>query len=203
MGYPSDVVASLLHEGEVVGLIMDLEGKPTLYNLRVETRELPNNLYEFSIGTANAEAAAGTGWSEVQNANNQWLVVPPQDNQLYQVFYGISPGYAQVYRANPANVSLGALRVPITIGGTTGYITGRQSPYWTPSSLSEFFTIKEMNPAFNGYHPYAIPASINVRMNFLVARYHVTLQPDSVTPKRKVTMGSAERLMLVPNWISS
>lgn len=201
MGYPQELMDRLLLEGQTIGLLMRLGNDEQQFNLRIKGREFPNNLREFSLGAATALDSAGTGVSEIQDSANRHLIVPEHEDTLYQVFYGINPSYARVFRYNPANTLRGQLRVVPTVTGDTGYLTGRDSPYQTPSAMTELFTIRDMNPGFLGYHPFGAPASITIRLNFFVIRYRAVKVPVSEGEDRVITMGGSENLVVAPNWI--
>ena len=193
MGYAANVASRLFDIGDIIGLYLRVEQKPTLLGFRVLGSEGPNNLYDFSLGAASALAAAGTGWSSVQDSASRYLIMPTTERVLYQIFYGVSPSHAWVYRAYPANQFRGGLVLPITIGGQYGYITGRESPRDAPQAVTETWTARDLTPAFIGYHPYGVPASLTVRMTFLIWRYDVEMiqMGPGALPKRKITVGGS------------
>ena len=200
---PADVTSKILNEGQIIALKMKVSDSITDFYLQVKTKEGPNDLLEFSLGSASAQAVAGTDWDEIQDSSNRYLLEPEHDRTLYQIFYGITPGYARVYRRYPSNVDRGSLLGTRTIGGQIGYINGWMSAAFTPSPLTEFFTIMGLHPSFLGYHPYLEPATITVRMNFFVIKYNVEVVALSQERKAKIitrTMGGVE-ILQAPQWL--
>lgn len=170
---PSDVVSKYLHERDILGLIMKYGSEKRVAYFEVQLVEYPNNLTDHSLGTANAQNVTGTDWDEVQDSSSRYILEPEQERVIYHFFYGISPGQAWVYRRYPTNIDTNSLIGSRRIGDNVGYISGLDSPYRTPSPLTETFTLKGVHPAYLGYNPYPEPASLNVRMNFFTARYDV------------------------------
>lgn len=201
-----DVLVNRLHrENDVVALIFKVSDQTHLFPLRIDSLEAPNNLYEFSLGAATALATAGTGWSQIQDSSNNYHLQPPDEDVLYQVFYGISPSLARVYRRYPANVDRGSLNGTRVVGtDAIGYIDGQMSPLRYPSPVTELYTVKGIYPSFFGYHPRAEPSSITVRLSFYIYSFGVTyLKPSEVDPAKithKVTMGG-RTLMQAPSWL--
>ena len=174
MPYPESLVARYHRVDDYVGLQFRTGNREGWAYFRVLSREAPNDLWDFSLGTASAQAVAGTGWSRIQDSSNKEWRVPDPDNVMYQGFYGITPSYARVYRQVMSGNDRGSLN-PATrqIGDPVGFINGEMSPYRRPSFMTEFHTVRGMTHAFLGYHPYGEPASVTVRMNFFVATYGV------------------------------
>jgi len=193
MGLSLDAVQRLFGEGDIIALRMQESNTPKNYYFKVQSQERPNNLADFSLGSAVAQATAGTGWSEIQDSQSRNLLEPESEDTIFHIFYGIDPVTAQVYRRFPGNVDHGSLRGTRDVSGDVGYIDGWSSPYYYPSAVTEFFNIKGLNPNFNGYHPYTEPGSITVRMFFYVARYLVDYlkQPTEAEKARAAvrTMG--------------
>jgi len=183
---------------------------PKIYYLQLLRSEWPNDLADFSIGSASAQAAAGTGWNAIQDSSSANYLEPPDENVLYQCFYGITPSYARIYRQFPASVDRGSLRGTRTVGGAVGYIDGSSSPYRAPSAMTEFHTVKELNPNFYGYHPYGRPATITIRLYFYIAKYQVRnisaiireLVPDPADQAQLpvYTIGGIQ-LVNAPDWL--
>ena len=154
MALPPETVVRVLREGDLLGLLFRSGTIPRWYIFRVEQAELPNNLYEHSLGTANAMATAGTDWDLVEDSSSNKLLDPELDHLVHQVFWGVTPSYARVYRQYPSAVDRGSLRGTRTVGGAVGYIDGYASPLQSPSPLTETMVVKGHYPAFNMYHPY-------------------------------------------------
>jgi len=196
-----------LHEGDIISLKM-LDGNDTkLYPFQVESREAPNNYTEFSLGSATALAQAGTGWNTIQDSSNRYILEPEYTGVIYQVFYGISPSYARVYRQYPSGVDRGSLTGTRNPGADPiGYVSGDQSPLLQPSPTTELFTVRGQHPAYYGYHPYARPATANIKMTFYIVSYAVNgVRTDDQqwimnNSERIVSMGG-RTLMAAPGWV--
>lgn len=184
----------LYHEGEVVALRM-MEGAALKdYYFRVDTAEYPNNRSEFSLGSATALAAAGTGWNNITDSSNVYILEPQESNLLFQYWYGIGPSIARLYRRYPPGVDRGALLQTRNPGvDPEGYIDGVSSPLRVPSPITEGHSIKGLRPSFYGYHPYATPSTITVRLTFYVATYGLTYlkgsDVDRTRRMRLITVG--------------
>lgn len=216
---PREVYERLLGEKGLLGLKMLYDGTKRVFFWQVETIEGPNDLMDYSLGTASAQATAGTGWSEITDSQGRYHVEPEFEKIIYHIFIGISPGQAWLYRRYPSNKDINNLLGTRAIGSGIGHIDGLKSPYRAPSPTTEFFTIKSLHPSFLGYAPYLEPTSIIVRLNFFVTRYDVrflgidpsgsedadskmVIAPADVRDRAKVrTMGGHE-LMDAPTWVT-
>mgnify|MGYP001601983963 FL=1 len=208
MGYPVAITDRFHNVGDIIALKM-LEGSTVhLYPFRIEAVETPNNRAEFSIGSATALATAGTGWNTIQDASNRFILEPEFAEVIYQGFYGITPSIARVYRQYPSGVDRGSLVGTRNPGvDPIGYISGDMSPGLWPSPITEFYSIRGQHPAFYGYHPYARPSSITVRMNFYITMYGVSSCGDQMSEaeilkvaKKIISLGG-RTLMTAPGWI--
>lgn len=200
-------IARRLHdEGEIVGLRFLRGALPITRYLRIETAERPNNLSEFSLGSASAQNTTGTGWLQIQDSNNNFFLQPDYRYIMYQIYYGVGPSYARVYRRYPAGVDRGSLFGTRLIGSQVGWVDGLISPLHRPSVQTEFYTVNGQYPSFNGYHPYGAPASITVFMSFYISAYSVAkVKAEDLTDEEKkgvklVTMGG-RTLMQAPDWL--
>lgn len=217
---PSDVIRRLLDEGDIVGLLMSIAGtEKRRFYFQVETAEKPIMLADFSLGAASAMSSTGTGWQEIVDGSGRYHLEPEFERILYQFFFGVSPGQAYIYRRYPANVDINSLLGTRTIGGTVGLINGEMSPYRSPSSLSEMWSLKGLHPSFLGYHPYAEPSSITVRLNLFVMRYDVTflgvdpsgveadanrkIAPENIRAKASIRPVGGHQLVDVPSWVQN
>ena len=206
MGYPVAITDRLHNVGDIIVLKM-LEGNSVkLYPFRIETVEYPNDRYEFSIGSATALATGGTGWNTIQDASNRFILEPEFAEVIYQCFYGITPSYARVYRQYPSGVDRGSLVGTRNPGvDPIGYISGDMSPGLWPSPITEFYSIRGQHPAFYGYHPYARPSSITIRMNFYIAMYGVSCiemsEAEILAKAKKIISLGGRTLMTAPGWI--
>lgn len=204
---PPEAINRLFVENDVIGLKMLLGSDPTIFYLLVKTVEGPNDLDDYSLGSATGQDTDGTGWNEIEDANSRYLLEPEFANIIFQAFYGVYPSYAWIYRRYPPNVDRGSLRRTRTIGDRTyriGKVDGLTSPYHTPSSRTEFFTMEGEHPAFLGFHPRLEPSSVTIRMNFSVVRYRVEhlKSPESQQISRaKVRTMFGEDLAQAPSWL--
>lgn len=203
-----EITERLLREGDLVALLFQsTKNIPTFYYLRVTQVERPNNLPDFSLGTAAALNTAGTSWDAIQDSSNNYYLEPDTENYLYQVYWGASPSYIWVYRRFPSGVDQGSLVGTRSIGDRVGFITGAFSPINRPSVETEFYTVRGIRPEFFGYHPYAEPSSPTVFLGFYVSVYTVArIEEESLTiaekiRARQITMGGSKRLQRVPSWL--
>lgn len=207
MGYPVAITDRFHDVGHIIALKM-LEGSTVkLYPFRIEVVEYPNNRAEFSIGSAAALATAGTGWNTIQDASNRFILEPEFSEVIYQGFYGITPSYARVYRQYPSGVDRGSLVGTRNPGvDPIGYISGDMSPGLWPSPITEFYSVRGQHPAFYGYHPYARPSSITVRLNFYITVYGVSCvegmsSADILLKAHKIITMGGRILMQAPGWM--
>lgn len=202
-------IARRLHnEGDVVGLKFLVGSEQKIRYLRIETVERPNDLREFSMGSASGQNTTGTGWNQIQDSNNSYYLQPEYRGILYQIYYGIAPSYARVYRRYPAGVDRGSLFGTRLIGSQIGYINGRTSPLNAPSVVTELYTVNGQYPSFNGYHPYADPTSVTVFMNFYISSYGISKVAEvNLTDKDKerliIRTVGGRTLMQAPDWLRS
>lgn len=199
MSLSQGVIDRVLKPGQVIGLWFREKNQTVRKNLLILDVEA-SNLMDFSLGSATALSANGTGWSQVQDSSNRYLLQPQYEGILHQYFWGSNPGYAWIYSAYPANTVRGGLLNTPNIGGNpnVGFRRGWASPYLSPSPLSETFITFGINPAYLGYHPYAVPASITVRLNFWIYKYIV--QRTDLAPYREYTMGGSPPVE-APKWL--
>ena len=207
MGYPVAITDRFHDIGHIIALKM-LEGSAVkLYPFRIEAVEYPNNRAEFSIGAATALAAAGTGWNTIQDASNRFILEPEFAEVIYQGFYGITPSYARVYRQYPSGVDRGSLVGTRNPGvDPIGYISGDMSPGLWPSPITEFYSVRGQHPAFYGYHPYARPSSITIRMNFYITVYGVSCiegmtEAEILAQAHRIITLGGRTLMQAPGWM--
>jgi len=207
---PEALVAATHKIGDIVGLQLgEAAGAGAkIYSLEVTRVEGPNDLADYSIGTATAMSSDGTGWNAIQNtASANWLE-PEDERTLYQIWYGITPSYARIYRQYPGGTDRGSLRGTRAVGSANGFIDGTDTPYRYPSPRTMFHTVKGLNPNFNGYHPYAIPATTpNIYLWFYVMKYQVRnitgeMTAEKETRQQVFTVGGIQPLVTAPTWLS-
>lgn len=201
---PAEILKRIPDEGEIIALRMRETDLTKDYYFKMWSKEGPNNLMDFSLGSASPQASAGTGWSEIQDSANRYILEPEEENKMYLIYYGISPSLARIYRRYPANVDRGSLIGTRTTTGAVGFIDGVLSPPHVPSSQTEFITLLGLHPAFFGYHPYLEPSTITVRMNFYVVVFKIEyLRSPTEEEKMKAvkrTMGGIT-LLETPSWV--
>ena len=212
MGLPIILTERQPREGEVV-VLQFLDGTVLKqYPLRIEASEYPNNTYEFSLGSATALAAAGTGWRTIQDSSNRYLLEPEYNESLYIIYYGIAPSYARVYRQYPSGVDRGSLVGTRNPGvDPTGYVDGVYSPIRFPNPATETVVVRGQRPAYYGYHPYAEPATQTIRMSFYIYTYTVSNQMDKIAPAKvkemvhnkqaKLYTPGGRTMMQTPGWL--
>ena len=212
MGLSAEIANRIYKEGFIVALQFSVGPKAELFPLRIDAAEYPNNLYDFSLTTAASLATAGTGWRTIQDSSNRYLLEPENNGVLHQVYYGITPSYARVYRQYPSGVDRGSLVGTRNPGvDAVGYIDGVLSPYRYPSAITETHIVRGQRPAFYGYHPYGAPASITVRMNFYIITYltcslYTTLSDNEIRGmvregKARIVTPGGRTLMQAPGWL--
>ena len=216
---PPEVTARVLGENVVIGLKLSDGTAPRIYYLRTVTKEGPSNLRDFALSAASAMNTAGSGWDAIQNASNANQLEPADAGVLHQMFWGVNPSYVRVYLQYPGNVFRRALRGTPTVGGDVGFIDGRLSGYLHPGVESELFTVKDLNPNFNGYHPYAEPATVTPRLNFFIFRFQTEFlgitddkmlpvngqkppAPADIARARVVTIGGISPTIGAPSWLT-
>ncbi len=201
MGLPQEILDRILKPGQVVGLWFTEGNQVVRKNLRILDYE-PTVLRDRIVGSAaTALNTNGTTWDQIQDSSNRYLLQPTLEGYLHQYFYGVNPGYSWLYRSYPANKVRGGLVVPPAIGGNPniGYTIGYDTPYQSPSAMTESFIVFGTNPAYLGYHPYAVPATITVRMNFWIFKYQV--ERVTLEPFREYTIGGSPPIE-APKWLT-
>lgn len=207
----SEIINRILKPGEVLGLQMKMANLPRTFFWKVSTVEFPDNLADYTLGSASALNLTGTAWQEITDNANHYYLEPEANKIIYQVYFGIAPGQAYIYRAYPANRAINSLigtrpigppPVPTANPATgVGFIDGHQSPYRQPSVLSELFCLKDTHPAFLGYHPYAEPSSITVRLYFYIVRYDVVYQGIDLAIPAVVRQVGGHDVADAPAWV--
>lgn len=212
------MTVSIVPEGGILGLKLKIDQEKRTFYFRVDSVEKPIVLAPYSLGAASPMNTAGTAWNEIIDANSRYHLEPEFENVIYRAIFGIDPGETWVYLRYPPNVDVHSLIGTRAIGSGIGHISG--SPFLNPSDLSEFFTLKDQHPSFLGYHPYATPSSITVRLSFFVVRYDVKVigvDPSGAeeTDKKRLIapQGSREKAVVrtmmshllvdAPNWLLS
>jgi len=210
---PIEVVSRFLDERQILGLLMKVDGIRRIIYFETEVVEGPDDLMDFSLGAAVAQATAGTGWKTIQDSSSRYYLEPADDAVIYHFFYGISPGQARVYLQYPSGVDLNSLITTRAISDPVGFVDGIKSPYRSPSVVTEMFSMNGAYPAFLGYNPYKEPASITIRMNFFIMRYSVRLlgtdggnwkiAPPDVRARAAIRAVGGRNLVDVPSWIQT
>jgi len=203
------IVSRVLKANDMLGLQMKLSNAPRIFYWNIKTVEFPNDLADFSLGAATAFSTTGTGWIEINDANTRYYLEPEFENIIYQFYFGVAPAQAQIYRRYPSNKDINSLFGTRAIGSGIGHIDGHKSPYRQPSVISEMFSVKGNHPSFLGYHPYAEPSSITVRLYFYIFRYNVEFKgldsavSDEIRNKAVVRPVGGQDPIDAPNWVQT
>jgi hypothetical protein len=121
------------------------------------------------------------------------------DLEVYQVFFGIAPRQHRVWVQQPLGSFVTGLDqniVPSASYEDVLQVDGFQSPYGSPSPLSEFFSLKGLSVSFALANP--APWPVNPRLDFYMNRLYVQPVGDPAIvqrlmkrsiPARYVSMG--------------
>jgi len=154
-----------------------------------------SNVKPYVLAATLAAGSSLPAWNEITDASNRRYTEPPQEKYIHHYFFGLNKPKARVYFQYPTRRSRNSLvAVERAVGGDVGYVDGDMSPYDGPFSLkSEFFTFKELYPAFQCYNPLADTMTL-VMLNFDVMRYtyQVLTDRDEV---RAILLGERRRRM--------
>jgi hypothetical protein len=103
-----------------------------------------------------------------------------KNDQLYQIFIGISPKMLRIYRQVPAGTSQAS--IDVMQGGWNasynqfGWIDGRESPFASPSPRSEMIIPPTIDVAFAMANP--TPEPVHPLFNFVLNRVKVGVVAD-------------------------
>lgn len=132
------------------------------------------NLTPYQLESALTTGSTSTSWNDIPvsttDDRNQLAPTREHKDQIYQIFYGISPSRAQIYWQYISRQDRGCLVATRAEGGAVGHVDGEESPYRDPSIRSELFTLYDRSPSFKAYNP--TPDTIAVNMNFVVAKLY-------------------------------
>lgn len=126
------------------------------------------------------------GWQSPQLFTSKNITgVPPNvlrvtiEDHIYQVFFGVAPSAARVYRNIPAQTSQAQLDIYSWSQSYNmfGWIDGFDSPFYNPSPLSEMILTPELDVAFGIANPLPIP--ISPLFNFVINRIQVDVVRDA------------------------
>lgn len=201
------------------GHFLGLKFSDGYYFMKILAREwsfLKYNLYYDTSTTTLATVTATSAWNDVQvstsDARNQLAPEDSRRDQLYQIFYGISPSVAEVYTQYVSRMDRNSLIGTRAVPGDVGYVNGEQSPYNDPSVKTQMFTLNQLTPAFKAYNPSDY--TITVYAAFHVMKY--TYEPvkdtniirEFMKSQRRVrleTMGGIDegRILTAPSWLQT
>lgn len=215
----SDIVSRILKANDALGLQMQVNNNPRIIYWKVKTAEMPDDLANFSLGSATAFDTDGTGWIEINDSNTRYYLEPEFENIIYQFYFGVAPAQAQIYRRYPSNRDINSLIGTRAVGSGIGFIDGHKSPYRHPTVISEMFSLKGSHPSFLGYHPYGEPSSITVRLYFYIVRYNVVFKgvepfddasdaafqiaPEEFRERAVVRPIGGQQVIDAPNWVQN
>jgi len=171
-----------------------------------------SNVKPYSLGAVSATSNL-SDWNEVIDAASRRYLMPPEEEWIYHIFYGINKPKARIYFQYPTRSDRWNLvAVQRTITGDVGYVDGEMSPYDGPFSVkTQIFTVHELYPAFQCYNP--LPDNMdNVMLNFDIMRYSYVLIKnkdlirDILTLKRPAKLhtvaGIDPQPARIPDWLS-
>jgi hypothetical protein len=181
---------------------------------RIKGREF-SNMKPFSLGAV-AAGANLAAWTQIQDAQARFFLMPQSQGFIYHHFWGITPpkarGYIQYEPTQDVGNLLSLTRGITLANGNIGYVNGDMSPYEGPySPETELFTVFQKYPAFNVLNPVT-DAMANVKMAFETMKYSYTIVTNQATIKsllvgnqkvKKYTMGRVDPdAIKLPQWLT-
>jgi hypothetical protein len=148
-----------LKEGQLLGLRMLFNGKPDTAYYRVNAREWADYSYTFPGGAVAANTA--TGYLDLQDAANTYILQPRYDYVIYHFFIGISRSNSILFLNYPQQKDRNALTgtrlvSAVAMGGLWGY----DSPLLEPNPKSELFTLRDLRPTLNMFNAHPATAQV-------------------------------------------
>lgn len=145
-----------LKEGQLLGLRMKVSQQATVVWYRVVGREWADYPFAFPGGLGGGVATAAstaTGWTDLQDAQNNYILEPKREDVVNHLYIAIQPSTSILFLQYPANTDHNALTGNRVVGtGAIGGIRGTQSPLNAPSPKTELFTMKELRPLLNMFN---------------------------------------------------
>ncbi len=130
-------------EGTLLAMRLKVSGEPTTIYYRIISREFADQYYSFGSIAANT----GSGFIDLQNAQNTYILEPRREDIIHHIYLGIYPSSAVYFLNYPAGYSHNSLVQSSTIDGTaTGGLRGSQSMMSEPSVKTELFVLRDMRP---------------------------------------------------------
>lgn len=148
-------------EGKLLGIGIKIGGKRETLWWRVQGREFADYNYSF----ASIARAIATGYIDLQDAVNNFILNPLRTDIINHFYVGITPATMLMYLQYPAGVEKNALVGNRTVDNTgNGAIRGYESPLNAPARKSELFTLFNLRPRLNMYNNGPITAVPSIRL---------------------------------------
>lgn len=200
---------ALLETGYFAGLRF-FEGTLFFVTLgREETNVQHTYAGTFGAGTPITVNSDG-GFETPTDSSGRNLLEPGTTDIVHQIFTGIAPTSARLFRNFPSGRVIQSLRGTRSITGNVGYIRGEDSPYEDPDPKTELWCTKDIVPDFDVFLPPEVRDSQFGKLNHIVIRYKYAIVQDEnlirefVRRERRVkvvTMGSPDALVGAPAFV--
>lgn len=165
--------------------------------MRVEGVEVIGYEYGESPGAIAADTQEDSARLPMATYSIDNLLKVTDCNHVYQMFMGWKPGAVRRYTYYPYETARGNLDVKrIFTKSPFGYTEGHQSPYDTPSPVTEMFIPKGVEVAFAWHNP--LNTAVTVEQNIMIRRLQISIIRDAELierilkgnqPCRLVTLG--------------
>lgn len=150
-----------VQDGKLLGIKLLVDGKVRTVWWRVVGQEFADYPYTF----ASVAAGASTGWIDLTNAQNTYILMPVRIDLIYHFFMGLYPTNSLTFIQYPANKDHNALTGyrPVSSAGI-GAIRGIESGFNTPGGKSEFMTLRGLRPLLNIFNnsPFTITPQLHL-----------------------------------------
>lgn len=149
-----------LRESQLLGLRMAFNGKPDTAYYRINGREWADLSFTFNAG-ATIAANTASGYIDLVDVANTWILQPRRDDVIFHFFIGISRSSSILFLNFPQQKDRNALTGSRTVTATaTGGLWGYDSPLLDPSPKSEIFTLRDLRPTINMFNANQATAQI-------------------------------------------
>ena len=170
----SNIEHLFIKENQLLGLGFTTQGFVFMRVTGVETVAYEYNESPGAIAAATQEDAARLPMAQY-NIDNMLRV--ENCDHVYQTFMGWKPGAIRRYTYYPYETARGNLDVKrIYTKSPFGYTDGFQSPYDSPSPVSEMFIPKGVEVAFAWWNPLNTAATVEEHL--LIRRLSVSIVRD-------------------------